>query len=99
VVVEGLAYEASDRELEVEHIALDTPAERQDSRWVRLVPGLISGRRIRRSPVSLQPPVPAPHPELVPDPVLAEIHGPNPGLLPDPGLGEWHGDRAERFRS
>src|SRR5581483_4400235 len=48
VVVEGLAYEASDREMEVEDIELDSFAERQNSRWVRLVPTVVTGRRIVR---------------------------------------------------
>ncbi|HEV8627036.1 MAG TPA: pyridoxamine 5'-phosphate oxidase family protein [Acidimicrobiia bacterium] len=49
VVVEGLAYEASDREME-EDIDLDPLVERQNSRWVRLVPRSISGRRISETP-------------------------------------------------
>ena len=48
VVVEGLAYEASDREMEVEDLRLDNFVERQDSRWVRLVPDTVTGRRIVR---------------------------------------------------
>ena len=48
VVVQGLAYEASDREMEYEDIALDTPAERQNSRWVRLLPNSVTGRRITK---------------------------------------------------
>ena len=48
VVVEGLAYEASDREMEVEDIQLDSFAEQQNSRWVRLMPSSVTGRRIRR---------------------------------------------------
>jgi len=48
VVIHGLAYEASDREMEYEDISLDTPAERQDSRWVRLMPTSVTGRRITR---------------------------------------------------
>ena len=46
VVVEGLAYEASDREMEIEDIDLHPLVERQNSRWVRLVPRSISGRRV-----------------------------------------------------
>ena len=48
VVVQGLAYEASDREMEYEDITLDTPAEQQNSRWVRLMPSSVTGRRITR---------------------------------------------------
>jgi hypothetical protein len=43
-----MAYEASDREMEYEDIHLDSAAERQNSRWVRLTPGTITGRRINR---------------------------------------------------
>ena len=50
VVVEGLAYEASDREMEVEDINLHPLLERQNSRWVRLVPRSISGRRVTAGP-------------------------------------------------
>lgn len=46
VVVEGLAYEASDREMEVEAVDPKSAVERQDSRWVRLMPQSISGRVI-----------------------------------------------------
>jgi nitroimidazol reductase NimA-like FMN-containing flavoprotein (pyridoxamine 5'-phosphate oxidase superfamily) len=46
VVVEGLAYETSDREIEVEEINFHPLLERQNSRWVRLVPRTITGRRI-----------------------------------------------------
>ena len=46
VVVEGLAYEASDREMDHEEIHLDSAAEAQNSRWVRLIPDGITGRRI-----------------------------------------------------
>jgi len=46
VVVQGLAYEASDREMDYEDIHLDSFVERQNSRWARLVPGSITGRRI-----------------------------------------------------
>ena len=49
VVVQGLAYEASDWEMEDEEIRLDSVGERQNSRWVRLVPDTITGRRISRS--------------------------------------------------
>jgi nitroimidazol reductase NimA-like FMN-containing flavoprotein (pyridoxamine 5'-phosphate oxidase superfamily) len=48
VVVRGLAYEASDEEMEVEDIRLPVFVERQNSRWVRLVPQSITGRRIVR---------------------------------------------------
>lgn len=50
VVVEGLAYEASDREMEVEDINLHPLLELQNSRWVRLVPRSISGRRLTAGP-------------------------------------------------
>jgi nitroimidazol reductase NimA-like FMN-containing flavoprotein (pyridoxamine 5'-phosphate oxidase superfamily) len=50
VVIEGLAYEASDWEIEVEDIQLESLVERQNSRWVRLVPRSITGRRIEASP-------------------------------------------------
>jgi nitroimidazol reductase NimA-like FMN-containing flavoprotein (pyridoxamine 5'-phosphate oxidase superfamily) len=46
VVVEGLAYEASDREMEIENLDLEGAVERQNSRWVRLMPQSISGRLI-----------------------------------------------------
>jgi uncharacterized protein len=46
VVIEGLAYEASDREMDVEEINLRPLLDRQNSRWVRLVPRTITGRRI-----------------------------------------------------
>lgn len=46
VVVEGLAYEASDREMDLETVNLHPLLERQNSRWVRLTPRSISGRRI-----------------------------------------------------
>lgn len=46
VVVEGLAYEASDREMEIEDLHLHPLFERQNSRWVRLMPQTISGRMI-----------------------------------------------------
>ena len=46
VVVEGHAYEASDREMEVEAINFRPLVDRQNSRWVRLVPRTLSGRRI-----------------------------------------------------
>jgi nitroimidazol reductase NimA-like FMN-containing flavoprotein (pyridoxamine 5'-phosphate oxidase superfamily) len=69
VVVQGLAYEASDREMEHEPLSLDSVAEQQHSRWVRLVPDSITGRRVVRAPASWQPPI------LIPDPGLAEWHG------------------------
>jgi len=46
VVVEGLAYEASDREMEYEEVHLRPLVDRQNSRWARLVPRSITGRRI-----------------------------------------------------
>jgi uncharacterized protein len=46
VVVEGFAYEASDREMEWEDINFRSLLELQNSRWVRLVPRSISGRRL-----------------------------------------------------
>ncbi len=46
VVVEGIAYEASDREMEFEDINLRPLVERQNSRWARLVPRSMTGRRI-----------------------------------------------------
>jgi nitroimidazol reductase NimA-like FMN-containing flavoprotein (pyridoxamine 5'-phosphate oxidase superfamily) len=58
VVVQGLAYEASDREMECEEIELDSFFEQQDSRWARLQPDCITGRRIVR-------PSPPPIPEWV----------------------------------
>jgi nitroimidazol reductase NimA-like FMN-containing flavoprotein (pyridoxamine 5'-phosphate oxidase superfamily) len=48
VTVRGRAYEASDREMEIEDIRLPAFVERQTSRWVRLVPESITGRRIVR---------------------------------------------------
>jgi len=49
VVVEGLAYEASDREMEYEDVVVDSAAEQQNSRWVRLMPDLVTGRRVVRA--------------------------------------------------
>ena len=46
VVIEGLAYEASDWEIEAEGIHLAPFVDRQNSRWVRLVPRSITGRRV-----------------------------------------------------
>lgn len=46
VVVQGLAYEASDREMEYEEVVVDSAAEQQNSRWVRLMPDSITGRRL-----------------------------------------------------
>jgi len=70
VVVQGLAYEASDREMEYEDIRLDSVAERQNSRWVRLTPETITGRRIVHgaggAPDRLR---------LVPDPDAETWHG------------------------
>lgn len=48
VVVEGLAYEASDREIEVEEVNLHPLLDGQNSRWVRIIPRTISGRRLVR---------------------------------------------------
>jgi len=70
VVVEGLAYEASDREMEIEDdLHLDSVAERQNSRWARLMPESITGRRIAGEFAAPEPPV------LVADPGLEEWHG------------------------
>ena len=57
VVVQGLAYEASDREMECEDIRLDSPGERQNSRWVRLMPDTITGRRIAHRDGAPTPPL------------------------------------------
>jgi len=46
VVVEGLAYEASDREMEIEELNLRSAVEQQTSRWVRLMPRSITARRV-----------------------------------------------------
>jgi uncharacterized protein len=46
VVVQGFAYEASDREMEIEDILVDSFVDRQNSRWARLEPQSITGRRI-----------------------------------------------------
>lgn len=46
VIVSGLAYEASDREMEVEDVSLRPSVESQTSRWVRLMPTSITGRRV-----------------------------------------------------
>lgn len=48
VTIRGQAYEASDREMEIEDIHLAAFVERQNSRWVRLVPESVTGRRIVR---------------------------------------------------
>lgn len=70
VVVEGLAYEASDREMEIEDdLHLDSVAEQQNSRWVRLMPESITGRRIAGEFAASEPPV------LVADPGLQQWHG------------------------
>ena len=69
VVVQGLAYEASDREMEYETLDLDSVAEQQHSRWVRIVPDVITGRRVVHKPARSQAPV------LIPDPGLADWHG------------------------
>ena len=46
VVVEGLAYEASNLEMEIEELNLVPLLEQQNSRWVRITPRAISGRRV-----------------------------------------------------
>ena len=46
VLVSGLAYEASDREMEFEEIDLRSSVEQQNSRWVRLMPVAVTGRRV-----------------------------------------------------
>lgn len=46
VVAQGFAYEASDREMEIEDVHLDSFVDRQNSRWARLQPRSITGRRI-----------------------------------------------------
>jgi uncharacterized protein len=46
VVVEGLASEVPDREMEDEAVTFHPLLERSDSRWVRLAPLSVSGRRI-----------------------------------------------------
>jgi len=76
VVVEGLAYEASDREMEVEEIHLDSAAEAQNARWVRLMPETITGRRVGRPDGGSGPAV------LVPDPGLASWHGTGSARFP-----------------
>jgi hypothetical protein len=48
VVMRGLAYGASDWEIEMEDVSLPVFVERQNSRWVRLMPTSLSGRRIVR---------------------------------------------------
>src|SRR5581483_3197774 len=72
VVVEGLAYEASDREMDNEEIHLDSAAEAQNSRWVRLMPETITGRRITPPDGGSDQPV------LIPDPGLTSWHGAGP---------------------
>ncbi len=76
VVVEGLAYEASDREMEAEEIHVDRAPEVQNGRWVRLMPETITGRRVRR------PDGGSGHPVLVPDPGLASWHGAGAARFP-----------------
>jgi nitroimidazol reductase NimA-like FMN-containing flavoprotein (pyridoxamine 5'-phosphate oxidase superfamily) len=49
VFVEGAAYEATT--WEVGHLELEAWAPGEKDRWVRLVPHLISGRRISRRPM------------------------------------------------
>ncbi len=46
VVVEGLASEVPDREMEDESVTFHPLLERPESRWVRLAPRSVSGRRI-----------------------------------------------------
>ena len=46
VVVEGFAEEASDEEMAVEEVNFHSLLDMPDSRWVRLVPRSITGRRL-----------------------------------------------------
>ncbi len=56
VLAQGLAYGASDWEIEVEDVALAPFVDRQNSRWVRLVPQSLTGRRIMQpSPQGSRP--------------------------------------------
>ena len=50
VVVEGMAYEASDLEMEIEDFNLVPLLEQQNSRWVRIMPRSITGRRVTAEP-------------------------------------------------
>ena len=47
VLVQGLAYQASDWEMEQEDLHLEPYAPGKKSSWVRLVPQTITGRRVR----------------------------------------------------
>jgi nitroimidazol reductase NimA-like FMN-containing flavoprotein (pyridoxamine 5'-phosphate oxidase superfamily) len=47
VLVQGLAYQASNWEIEVEDIHVEPFAPGKKSSWVRLVPHSITGRRVR----------------------------------------------------
>ena len=53
VVVQGFAYEASDREMEIEDIHVDSFVDRRNSRWARLQSDSITGRRIVEPSVPL----------------------------------------------
>jgi hypothetical protein len=55
--------------MEVEDIRLDSAAERQNSRWVRLMPDTITGRRIAGRDGDSHPPL------LEPDWRLGSWHG------------------------
>jgi uncharacterized protein len=46
VLVQGLAYQASDREIEVEDVDVEPFAPGQKDDWVRLMPQSITGRRL-----------------------------------------------------
>ncbi|HVW32359.1 MAG TPA: pyridoxamine 5'-phosphate oxidase family protein [Acidimicrobiia bacterium] len=95
VVLQGLAYEASDREMEGERLDLDSPAEQQTSRWVRLMPDTITGRRITRPGPDARP---VPAVEFVPDWGAARHEPVTPdGFVADWRLGAWHGGGSERF--
>jgi nitroimidazol reductase NimA-like FMN-containing flavoprotein (pyridoxamine 5'-phosphate oxidase superfamily) len=45
VLVQGVAYEATPKE--IEHLALETWAPGDKTHWIRIAPGAITGRRIR----------------------------------------------------
>jgi len=47
VLIQGLAYEASDWEMEQEDLHLEPYAPGKKSSWVRIVPNSITGRRVR----------------------------------------------------
>ncbi len=56
VVVQGLAYEASGWEVEVEHLHIEPFAPGGKDHWAQLVPHSITGRRIRlRTPLPFDP--------------------------------------------